>query len=106
MIPNEVYVEMEILKRQGLSLQRIAAKVGCAVNTMCSHRARVAAPRCERKVTRPSSVRTRRIYVSGKRRRPRIPAMVLLRKIAERGHTGSLSQLRAFMRSPRPTAPA
>ena len=56
MIPDEVYVEIQVLKRQGLSLRKIAAEVGCAVNTVRSHLARGAAPQYERKAKRPTKL--------------------------------------------------
>ena len=37
MITNEVYVEIEILRKHGMSLREIAREVGCAVNTVRSH---------------------------------------------------------------------
>ena len=91
MIPNEVYVEMEILKRQGLSLRRIAAEVGCAVNTVRSHLARGAAPKYERKVMRPTKLGPHEAYLRERQAAAapeRIPATVLLREIVERGYDG------------------
>lgn len=105
MISNEVYVEMEILKRQGLSLRRIAAEVGCAVNTVRSHLARKTAPKYERKVKRPTKLGPYEAYLRERQAAAapeRIPATVLLREITERGYDGGMSQLRAFMRSLRP----
>ena len=37
MITDEVYVEIEILRKHGMSLRKIAEAVGCAVNTVRSH---------------------------------------------------------------------
>lgn len=109
MIPNEVYVEMEVLKRQGLSLRRIAAEVGCAVNTVRSHLARGSAPKYERKVARPTKLGPHEAYLRERQAAAapeRIPATVLLREITERGYGGGMSQLRAFMRSLRAPTPA
>lgn len=109
MIPNEVYVEMEVLKRQGLSLRRIAAEVGCAVNTVRSHLARGSAPKYERKVSRPTKLGPHEAYLRERQAAAapeRIPATVLLREITERGYGGGMSQLRAFMRSLRTPTPA
>ena len=109
MIPNEVYVEMEVLKRQGLSLRRIAAEVGCAVNTVRSHLARGSAPKYERKVSRPTKLGPHEAYLRARQAAAapeRIPATVLLREITERGYGGGMSQLRAFMRSLRTPTPA
>ena len=51
MITDEVYVEIELLRRHGLSLRRIAAEVGCAVNTVRAHLASPGLPRYARKVS-------------------------------------------------------
>ncbi len=37
MITDEVYVEIELLRKHGMSLRKIAEEVGCAVNTVRSH---------------------------------------------------------------------
>ena len=52
MITDEVYVEIELLRRHGLSLRRIAAEVGCAVNTVRAHLVSPGLPRYARKVKR------------------------------------------------------
>lgn len=49
MTSDEVYVEIEVLKRHGLRLRRIAAEVECAVSTVRSHLAEPRLPRYERK---------------------------------------------------------
>jgi transposase len=109
LIPNEVYVEIEVLKRQGFSLRQIAAEVGCAVNTVRSHLARGVAPKYERKIKRETKLGPHEAYLRARyaaAHPDRIPATVLLREIAERGYTGGLSQLRAFLRAQLPTPPA
>ena len=37
MITKEGHVEIEVLRKHGFSLRKIAAEVGCAVNTVRSH---------------------------------------------------------------------
>lgn len=37
MITDDVYVEIELLRKHGMSLRKIAKQVGCAVNTVRSH---------------------------------------------------------------------
>ena len=49
---SQVYVEIQLLKKHGLSLRRIAVEVGCAVNTVRRHLALEAVPKYERKVKR------------------------------------------------------
>jgi len=106
--PNEVYVEIQLLSKHGLSLRRIAAEVGCAVNTVRRHLALEAVPKYERKVKRPTKLAAHESYLRERQAAAQpnwIPASVLHREIVERGYQGGLSQLRAFMRSLRPALP-
>ena len=48
MITDEVYVEIELLRKHGLSLRKIAEEVGCAVNTVRHHLASDHLPRYAR----------------------------------------------------------
>ena len=36
-ITDEVYMEIELLRKHGMSLRKIAAEVGCTVNTVRSY---------------------------------------------------------------------
>lgn len=56
MKPKEVYVEIQLLKKHGLSLRQIAAEVGCAVNTVRRHLALKAVLKYERKVKRQTKL--------------------------------------------------
>ncbi|MBP1208358.1 transposase [Duganella sp. 1411] len=108
MKPNEVYVEIQLLSKHGLSLRRIAAEVGCAVNTVRRHLALEAVPKYERKIKRVSKLAPYEHYLRERQTAAQpnwIPASVLHREIVERGYQGGLSQLRAFMRSLRPALP-
>jgi transposase len=107
--PKEVYVEIQLLKKHGLSLRRIAVEVGCAVNTVRRHLALEAAPKYERKIKRESKLGAYEQYLRERQSAARpdwIPATVLYREIVARGYRGGQSQLRAFMRTLRPTLPA
>lgn len=55
MITNKVYMEIEILKKHGFSLRRIAAEVGCAVNVVRSYLTAGTKPKYERPKLRTSS---------------------------------------------------
>lgn len=106
---REVYVEIQVLKKHGLSLRQIAAEVGCAVNTVRRHLALQAVPKYERKVTRPTKLAQFEQYLRERQQAAQpdvIPATVLYREIAAQGYQGGMSQLRAFMRALRPAAPA
>lgn len=52
MITDEVYVEIELLRKHGMSLRKIAEAVGCAVNTVRSHLAADSLPRYPRSKVR------------------------------------------------------
>lgn len=109
MITNEVYVEIEILRKHGFSLRRIAAEVGCAVNTVRSHLATGVSPSYERQKKRPSKIAAYADYLRERQAAAHpnwIPATVLYREIVERGYEGGMSQLRAFLRGIRPAVPA
>jgi transposase len=56
LIPKEVYVEIQLLKKHGFSLRQIAAEVGCAVNTVRRHLALEAVPKYERRVKRETKL--------------------------------------------------
>ncbi len=108
MITNEVYVEIEILRKHGFSLRRIAAEVGCAVNTVRSHLATGVAPIYGRQKKRVSKIAVHADYLRERQAAAHpnwIPATVLYREIVARGYEGGLSQLRAFLRGIRPTEP-
>jgi len=107
--PKEVYVEIQLLKKHGLSLRQIAAEVGCAVNTVRRHLALEAVPKYERKVKRRTKLAQFEQYLKDRQKAAQpdtIPATVLYREIAARGYEGGMSQLRAFMRTLRPVPPA
>jgi transposase len=108
MISDEVYVEIEVLRKQGLSLRRIAAEVGCAVNTVRAHLAAPGLPRYERHAKRPIKLAPYETYLRERQAAAHpewIPASVLYRELVARGYTGGSSQLRAFMHRLKPTIP-
>ena len=108
MITNEVYVEIEILKKHGMSLRKIAAEVGCAVNTVRRHLLGDSLPRYRRNKPRATKLAAFQQYLRDRQAAAKpawIPATVLLREIVAIGYTGSHSQLRAYMRSLKPTLP-
>lgn len=108
-ITNEVYMEIEVLRKHGFSLRRIAAEVGCAVNTVRSHLAAGQAPKYERQKKRPSKLSPYEAYLRERQTSAHplwIPATVLLREIVAQGYRGGISQLRSFLRKIKPTLPA
>ena len=108
MITDEVYVEIELLKKHGLSLRKIAKEVGCAVNTVRRHLDDENPPRYDRKKTRAPKLSPFEGYLRERQAAAHpawIPASVLLREIVALGYTGGGSQLRAFLRSLKPSLP-
>lgn len=106
---KEVFVEMHVYQRQGMSLRKIAAEVGCAVNTVRRHLAAGSAPKYERKAARPAKLEPYKAYLRQRQAAAQpdwIPATVLQREIAEQGYTGGLTKLRAFLRALRRVQPA
>lgn len=107
-ITNEVYVEIELLRKQGMSLRKIAVEVGCAVNTVRSHLAGEDLPRYQRRKLKAGKLTPFETYLRERQLAARpgwIPASVLMREIAALGYSGKGSQLRAFMRGLRPSLP-
>lgn len=107
MITNEVYVEIFLLKKQGMSLRKIATEVGCALNTVRSHLAADGKPRYQRTQLPLTKLSAFHEYL--KKRQVAaypdwIPATVLFREIVALGYTGKGSQLRAYLRTLKPTA--
>ncbi len=88
MITNEGYMEIEALRKHGFSLRQIAAEVGCAVNTVCSHLATGLKPRYERRQKRQSKLFPYEAYLRERQAAAHplwIPATVLHREIAVLG---------------------
>ena len=56
MITDEVYVEIELLRKHGMSLRKIAEEVGCAVNTVRSHLKADTLPRYQRNKLRETKL--------------------------------------------------
>lgn len=102
-------MEIQLLKKHGWSLRQIAEEVGCAVNTVRRHLESPALPRYERRVRRETKLSPHEGYLRARQEAARplwIPATVLYREIKARGYQGQMSQLRAFLRTLRPTQAA
>ncbi|WNV06257.1 IS21 family transposase [Candidatus Methylospira mobilis] len=109
MITDEVYVEIELLRKHGLSLRKIAEETGCAVNTVRRHLASDSLPRYELKKQRPTKLSPFEAYLQERQAAAQpawIPATVLYREIAALGYSGGQSQLRAYLHSLKPTCAA
>lgn len=101
-------MEIEVLRKHGFSLRRIAAEVGCAVNTVRSHLTAGQKPKYERHKKRPSKLSPYEAYLRERQTSAHplwIPATVLYREIAAQGYQGGMSPLRRFLREIKPTLP-
>ncbi len=108
MITDEVYVEIELLRKHGLSLRKIAEEVGCAVNTVRRHLETGSLPRHQPSPRRATKLSRFEGYLRERQAAARpawIPATVLQREITAQGYAGGLSQLRAFLRRLKPALP-
>lgn len=75
-------MEIEVLRKHGFSLRRIAAEVGCAVNTVRSHLAAGTKPKYERQKLRISKLSAYETYLRERQAAAHplwIPATVLHR---------------------------
>lgn len=105
MITDEVYVDIQVLRKQGMSLRKIAEEVGCAINTVRRQLKAEELPQYERKLKRQTKVAVFESYLQDRQQAAQplwIPATVLFREIAAQGYQGGLSQLRAYLRTIRP----
>lgn len=105
MISDEVYVEIQVLRKHGFSLRKIEAEVGCAINTVRSHLARAEAPKYERRVKRVRKLAAFEGYLRDRQEAAKpawIPATVLYREIVAQGDQGGISQVRTYLRQLKP----
>lgn len=101
MLDQEQSVEIRVMARQGYSIKAIARELDLSRNTVRKYmRAQSALPRYTPRSSRAIKLDPYKAYLQDRidAARPRwIPATVLLREIRERGYTGGISQLRAYL---------
>lgn len=88
------------MARRGDGVRQIARQLGCSRNTVRRYLREEDAARYGRRARRASKLEPFHGYLAERvaQARPRwIPATVLLREIAERGYTGGISQLKAWL---------
>ena len=98
-------MEIQVLKKHGFSLRKIAEEVGCAVNTVRRHLAAEGKPKYERKIQRQTKLGAFEPYLRERQQSAHplwIPATVLYREIVNLGYQGGMSQLRAYLRKIKP----
>jgi transposase len=100
MLTQEQAVEIRVLARQGASIHEIARQMGCSRNTVRRYLRSEQAARYGPRAPRPCKLDAFHEYLHGRIEAARphwIPATVLLREIRERGYTGGISQLKAYI---------
>jgi transposase len=105
MLRLEGYVEIQVLRRQGLSIRAISAELGLSRNTVRKYLRSECAPKAKTRPARVSKLEPFREYLQRRIREAHpdwIPASVLGREIAERGYTGKGSILRAYVATLKP----
>jgi transposase len=101
----ETAVEIRVLARQGKGVREIARELGIARNTVRKYLRNEAAPRYGPRARRATKLDGFHCYLLARIEAAKpdwIPAPVLLREIGERGYTGGLTQLKAFLASYKP----
>src|SRR5579883_1700879 len=101
MLTQEQAVEIRVLRRQGWSIRAIARETGLSRVTVRRYLEDPgAAARYGPREPRPTKLDAYVEYILARVEAARpawIPAVVLLREIQERGYSGGISQLRAYL---------
>src|ERR1700680_977637 len=100
MLTQEQAVEIRVMARRGEGIRAIAKQAGCSRNTVRRYLRDESAKRYKPRVHRPCKLDEHKIYLAERVRQasPRwIPATVLLREIQDRGYSGGLSALKAWL---------
>jgi transposase len=100
MLTQEQAVEIRVRARQGASIHEIARQMGCSRNTVRRYLRNEQAVRYGPRAPRPCKLDEFHEYLHQRIEAARphwIPATVLLREIRERGYTGGISQLKAYV---------
>lgn len=100
MLTQEQAVEIRVMARRGESVRAIARQLDCSRNTVRRYLRDQAAQRYGPREPRACKLDEYKSYLHERigQARPRwIPATVLLREIRERGYTGGISQLKAWL---------
>lgn len=105
MIDWERCMEIQILRKQGMSLRDIAREMGVSVNTARKYLKQDGPPRYAARAVRPTKLDAFKDYLRSRVEAARpdwIPSTVLAREIRERGYAGGETRVRAFLRTLKP----
>lgn len=99
MISTEVWVDIQSLHRQGLSIRQIARRLGVSRNTVRRYLRAEAEPPVYRRAPRPSILDPYKDYLVRRLEQiPELPVTVLYREIQARGYPGEITIVKDFCR--------
>jgi transposase len=101
MLTQEQAVEIQVLRRQGQSVRRIARETGLSRNTVRRYLREQRKASYGPRAARPCKLDPHKVYLQERIEQARpdwIPATVLMREIQAAGYDGGISQLKAFVR--------
>lgn len=102
MLKWEICMEIQILKKQGMSIKAISRETGHARNTVRKYLRSEEPPKYASRATRPSKLDPFRLYIAARIKAAlphRLPSPVFFREIRERGYTGGVRILRAYLQT-------
>jgi len=108
MLTQEQIVEINVLMRRGASIREVARELGCSRNTVRRYLREPSPQQYKPRAARPTKLDAYKDFLLGRieaARPHRIPGVVLLREIQERGYDGGLTQLKDFLRAQHHTEP-
>jgi transposase len=100
MLTQEQAVEIQVLRRQGHSIRRIAREMGLSRNTVRRYLREQRELKYGPRAARPCKLDAHKAYLQERIEQARpdwIPATVLLREIQAAGYAGGISQLKAYL---------
>jgi transposase len=107
MLLKEQWMQIHVLKAQGLSLREIARRLGVSRNTVTRYLASEDVPRYKQREARPTKLEPFHDYIRERMDAAApdwIAAPALLRELEALGYRGQLRSLQAFMRLHKPAA--
>ena len=106
MLQKEQWMQIHVLKAQGLSLREIARRLGVSRNTVTRYLASHDVPRYKQREPRPTKLDPFQVYIVERMQAAApdtIAAPALLRELRALGYEGQLRSIQAFMKAHKPT---
>jgi len=108
MLAKDQWMEIHVLKAQGLSLRQIAKQLGVSRNTVTRYLASEDVPRYKQREPRSTKLEPFHGYILERMAAAApewISAPAMLRELKARGYEGQLRSVQAFMQMNKPSAP-